>query len=297
MTGETLQKQRPATSSKFSRRSLFKGTALSVAALGLYSTEIERHYLEVSHRTFSIRNLPDAFRGFRVVQMSDIHLEWFTEDFFLRHAVAKINQLAPDMVLLTGDFITNNEHGTDDRAYAALPHCAEILRQIKCPLRYAILGNHDVAVDGPAVVAALTSRGIPVLVNRHVPIERGGQHIVLAGLDDCYFGVPDLDMAVPEKPGAPVILMCHEPDFIETISRHPRGPVIDLVLSGHSHGGQIQIPFKGPLQLPPLGRKYYEGHYTVGDIQLYTNRGLGTVGLPVRFNCPPELTHITLQNA
>jgi uncharacterized protein len=89
----------------------------------------------------------------------------------------------------------------------------------------------------------------------------------------------------------------HEPDFADHVVRHPRFPLIDLMLSGHSHGGQVRLPFLGPLILPPMGKKYVEGLFQFGHMQLYVNRGLGTVGLPFRLNCPPELTHITLVRA
>jgi predicted MPP superfamily phosphohydrolase len=285
------------SSTRFTRRRFLTGTALAVAAAGLYPTELERHFIDVVHQTFAIRGLPEAFRGFRVVQLSDIHLEWFTEDVFLRLAVARINALKPDMVLLTGDFITNNEHGPDTRAYAALPHCGEILSRLHCPLIYSVLGNHDVEVDAPAVTAMLSSHGLNPLVNRFVAIERAGQQIWLAGLDNASYGNPDLNLAVPEKPERPVLLMCHEPDYADTVVAHPRGQFVDVMLSGHSHGGQVQIPFVGPLELPPLGKKYYEGRYQFDRTLLYVNRGLGTVGLPVRFNCPPEITRITLEPA
>lgn len=297
MTVDTQDSPRPTTSAHFSRRKLLAGGALSFAALGLYSAEIERHFIEVVDQTFHIPGLPEAFHGFRIVQLSDIHLEWFTEDFFLREAVRKINALKPDLVLTTGDYISNNPSGPDNRAYAAMPHCGAILRTLDCPLRYASLGNHDVEVDAAAVTSMLTTYGMNPLVNRYVAIERGNQHIWLAGLDDASFGNPDLDAAVPEKPDAPVILMCHEPDFMDVISHHPRAPHIDLVLSGHSHGGQIRLPLFGALELPPLGTKYSMGRYQFGKSQLYVNRGLGTVGVPLRFNCPPEITHITLQPA
>jgi predicted MPP superfamily phosphohydrolase len=290
-------KQELRSSGRFSRRRFLTGSALAVAAAGLYPTEIERHFIEVVDQTFHIRRLPDEFRGFRIAQLSDIHLEWYTEDYFLRWAVNRINALKPDMVLLTGDFISNNQHGPDTRAYAALPHCAEILSKLQCPLRYAIMGNHDVAVDSPAVQAALTGRGITPLVNRTVPVERGGRRFWLSGLDDAMFGTPDIAAAVPANPDGPVILMAHEPDFIDDIVQHPRGQFVDLVLSGHTHGGQIRVPFGGPLALPTLGHKYVEGRFLRNQTQLYVNRGLGTVGYPVRFNCPPEITHITLQPA
>lgn len=299
MTTDVTDQQRPTTLHKFSRRAVLAGTALAGAGLGLglYSTEVERHFIDLVSETIQIPDLPGAFHGFRIAQISDIHLEHFTEDFFLRHAVAKINALKPDLVLLTGDFISNNVSGPDDGAYRAMPHCGEILRGLECPLRYAILGNHDVAVDAAAVTNMLTNHGVTPLVNRYVPIERGGQHFWLAGVDDCYFGAPDLDAAIPNDHTAPVILMCHEPDFITSIVRHPKSPDIDLVLSGHSHGGQVRLPFAGALQLPPMGREYSMGYYRVANVQLYVNRGLGTVGLPIRFNCPPEITHFTLQPA
>jgi uncharacterized protein len=297
MTGETPQTPRPDSSHRFSRRTFFTGSALAVAALGLYSTEIERHFIEVVPQTFHIPKLPEAFHGFRIAQLSDIHLEWFTEDFFLREAVRRINALKPDMVLITGDYISNNSTGPDNRGYGAMPHCGEILHGIECPIRYSILGNHDVEVDGPAVTQMLTTYELNPLVNRYVPIERNGQRIWLAGLDDAEAGNPDLSRAIPEKPDGPVILMCHEPDFMDSIVRHQRSPLIDLVLSGHSHGGQIRIPFGGAIQLPPMGKKYSMGRYRFNNTQLYVNRGIGTVGLPIRFNCPPEITHITLQPA
>jgi len=297
MTTEVSPQQRPSTVARFSRRALLGGGAVAAAAtgLGLYSTEIERHFIEIVPQTFLIPGLPEAFHGYRIAQLSDIHLEHFTEDFFLRHAVAKINELKPDMVLITGDYISNNTSGPDDRAYAAMPHCGEILSHLECPLRYGILGNHDVAVDSAAVVDMLRTHGITPLVNAHAPIERAGQRLWVAGVDDCYFGAPDLSLAIPDAPTAPVLLMCHEPDYMDSILRHPRSPSIDLVLSGHSHGGQVRMPFVGALQLPPLGTKYSMGRYQFGKTHLYVNRGLGTVGLPVRFNCPPEITHITLQ--
>jgi predicted MPP superfamily phosphohydrolase len=88
--------------------------------------------------------------------------------------------------------------------------------------------------------------------------------------------------------------MVHEPDYADTVRQHPRFPMIDVMLSGHTHGGQVRLPLAGPMVLPPMGRKYVEGAFQIGHMQLYVNRGLGTVGLPMRLNCPPEITHITL---
>jgi hypothetical protein len=91
--------------------------------------------------------------------------------------------------------------------------------------------------------------------------------------------------------------MVHEPDYADVVVKHPRGSLVDVMLSGHSHGGQVRIPFYGPLILPPMGQKYVMGHFQFGAMQLYVNRGIGAVGLPFRFDCPPELTVHTLQPA
>ena len=287
---------KPDQPSRFSRRSFIIGTGTTAAAFAFYAGEIARHELDVVDRPIAVRNLPPAFHGFRIVQISDIHLDEYTEPYFLEHVVSKVNTLAADLVLLTGDFITHGSITFIAGRHAA-HRCAEIITNLSAPLRYAVLGNHDVAVNAGMVVHALSSRGTPVLVNQNVPIERNGDRIWLCGLDDPSTGDPNLNLAVPAKPDGPVILMGHEPDYADTVTSHPRGPLVDLMLSGHSHGGQIRLPFLGPLVLPPMGTKYPEGHYQFNQMQLYVNRGLGTVGLPFRLNCPPEITVLTLNPA
>ena len=101
----------------------------------------------------------------------------------------------------------------------------------------------------------------------------------------------------PRAPRAPVLYLVHEPDYIDIFRHHPRFPLVDLMLSGHSHGGQIRLPLIGPLVLPPMGKKYVEGHFQFDQMQLYVNRGIGTVGLPLRLNCPSEITSFTLTRA
>jgi uncharacterized protein len=286
----------PPQSSRFTRRSFLIGTGTVAAGLALYSGEIARHEIDIVHRPIAITNLPGPFHGYRIVQISDIHLDEYTEPFFLERIVHQVNTLAPDLVLLTGDFIT---HGslTFIAGHHAVRRCAEILTTLTAPLRYAILGNHDVSFNGAAVVEALSSHGTPVLVNQHLPIERNGARLWLCGVDDPGSSHPDLDLTLPTKPDGPVLLMAHAPDFADHVIAHPRGHLVDLMLSGHSHGGQIRLPFLGPLILPPMGEKYPEGHYRFNRMQLYVNRGIGTVGLPFRLNCPPEITVVTLQPA
>ena len=277
-----------------SRRRFLIGTGAAAAGLALYSGEVGRHEIDIVRRTIAIDNLPVAFHGYTVAQISDIHLDEYTEPYFLERIVGQVNALKPDLALLTGDFVTRGVYSMFAARNAAY-RCAEIVSTLNAPLRYACLGNHDVTVSAPLVIEALTAHGTPVLVNQHVAIERGSERLWLAGVDDPGTRHPDLDLAVPDAPGAPVILMAHEPDYADKVVQHPRFPLIDLMLSGHSHGGQIRLPFVGALVLPPMGEKYVEGYFRFERMQLYVNRGIGTVGLPFRLNCPPEITLLTLQ--
>jgi uncharacterized protein len=278
---------------RITRRRFLLGASAAGAGIALYAGTHGRHQWEVVERTIAIRNLPDAFVNFRIVQMSDIHLEEYTETWFLEKMVQQVNLLAPDLVLLTGDFVSRGPRDISV-AYDAAGRCAEALSGLKAPQRFAILGNHDVAVSADRVIAALESHGTPVLVDSFFPIERGFDRIWLCGADDAGYRSPDLDLTIPAAARAPVILMVHEPDYADHVVHHPRFPLVDLMLSGHSHGGQVRLPLIGPLILPPLGRKYFAGRYQLGHMQLYVNRGIGTVGLPIRLNCPAELTHIKL---
>ena len=154
-------------------------------------------------------------------------------------------------------------------------------------------------ISRAAVSEALRESAITVLDNAHVPVERAGARFWLAGLDDPVEGVPDPDTAMPASirnvSHEPIVLLCHAPDYVDTLLTLPEGQAVSLMLSGHTHGGQVRLPFAGPLILPPLGRKYVEGWFRFGDLQLYVNRGLGTVGVPFRFDCPPEITLFTLR--
>src|SRR5665213_3395267 len=285
----------PRTKAQIITRRIFVRSAmLAAGGFGVYAATHARHELEIVRRTILIRDLPDSFQGFRIAQISDIHLVEWTEPWFLRRVVAEVNKLAPDLVALTGDFISRGPR-SDRVAYQAMPVCAEELSALQCPQRFAILGNHDVQVNSAMVVRVLAAAKIPTLVNRFAAIERGGDRLWLCGVDDPATSVPYLAEAVPANPGAPVILLAHEPDFADNVRRHPRFPLIDLMLSGHSHGGQVRLPWIGPLVLPPMGQKYVSGLFRFDQMQLYVNRGIGTVGVPFRFDCPPEITEITLQ--
>jgi len=279
--------------STFTRRAFIAGATTAGLGMAAYAGMPARHELEVVPRTIPIKNLPDPFQGFRIAQLSDIHLEEYTEPYFLQEAVERINALQPDLVVLTGDFVSRGPRPIPF-AIKTAGLCAEILTGLTAPQRYAILGNHDVAVGSQPIIDALEAHGTPVLVDSYTPIERGDSHIWLSGANDPGVSTCYLDLAIPPYPNAPVIFLCHEPDFVDTVVQHPRFPLIDLMLSGHTHGGQVRLPYVGPLLLPPMGQKYVQGIFHFGHLQLYVNRGLGTVGLPFRLNCPPEITHITL---
>jgi uncharacterized protein len=296
----------PTTGSKFTRRRFLKAALIGSAGLAFYAGEIERHFIEITHSEVRIPGLHAAFDGMRIAQLSDIHIDLFTEPVFIRYAVERINRLKPDAVLLTGDFVTGTKGMHRYRMLARFSQnagyrCASILKEIECPLRYAILGNHDVHVGSAAVTHALESNGIPVLTNASLPIERGGARFWLAGLDDPVEGNPDPDLAIPAAirnvPGEPIILMCHAPDYVDDLLTFPSGKAVSLMLSGHTHGGQVRMPFVGALTLPELGKKYVEGWFKLQNLQLHVNRGLGTVGVPFRFDCPPEISVITLRSA
>lgn len=270
------------------------------AGLALYAGEVERHWLEISQQDLRIAGLPAAFDGIRVAQLSDIHLDEYTEPFFLRAIVDRVNRLNPDMVFLTGDYVS---WGISTRKFAegAAWQCANILTGLNCRERYAILGNHDVMVDPNLVATALIDNGTKVLINACLPIERSGARLWLAGFDDPVWGDPNPDLAIPSRirniPNEPVVALCHAPDYADELLAHPAGKSVKVMLSGHTHGGQIRLPLLGAMQLPPLGRKYVEGWFRLGAMQLYVNRGLGAVGVPFRFDCPPEITLFTLRSA
>ena len=285
-----------SNSRDLTRRSLLVGSGALVAGLGLYSSLIARHEISVLSRHIEIQNLPTSFVGYRIIQLSDFHLEEFTEPFFLERVVENVNRLDADLVLLTGDFITRGSLNFLFEHRAAT-RCAEILATIHCPQKFAVLGNHDVAVSAPMVTAALQAEGLPVLHNRYETISMRGDALHIAGTADPGTDRPDLNTAIPSSPRGPVLLMSHAPDYADFVISHPRGKGVDLMLSGHSHGGQVRLPVLGPLVLPPLGRKYVEGLFRFDRMQLYVNRGLGTVGIPIRLNCPPEVTLITLDRS
>lgn len=287
----------PLTKEKtvLSRRNFLRGSAIAAGGLALYAGEIARHEISVLTHTLRVRNLPGAFENFRLAQISDIHFEEFTEPFFLRRVVEHVNSLQPDLVLMTGDFISMGPKG-QSFAYDAVHGCLEIVRGIKAP-HYACMGNHDSIIGAPILRPIFAGYGVPLLMNAHLPIERNGERMWLCGVGDYLTEVPNLDLTIPAAPDGPVLLMCHAPDYADAVISHPRGHLVDLMFSGHTHGGQVRIPFLPPIHLPEGGQKYVEGLFRFNQMQLYVNKGIGAIGVPFRLNCPPEITLFKLERA
>lgn len=246
--------------------------------------------LQLDHLTLAWPDLPPGLHGLRIVQLSDLHAcSWVPEEH-LRRAVALAQAQSPDLIVLTGDFIQLKREADH---YAN--RCAQIVADLTAPLGvYAVLGNHDYWGDPRIVTRAFEQVGIPMLINRARRLAVGGDDLWLVGLDDARHGEPNLPHALNGVPSDGFkILLAHEPDIADDTHRHG----IHLQLSGHSHGAQVDIPGVRPFWLPRLGRKYHRGLYRVGDMWLYTNRGLGSGYPAIRHNCPPEVTVIQLERS
>ena len=275
------------------RRSFLKLTgAITFAALGALTTYSllgnEADSPVVERVQIPIPNLPAALEGFRIAQISDIHLYPFTTIELVDLAVQMANRLEPDLTVLTGDYVWHHTEPIFD----LVPSLAQLNAKHGV---YAILGNHDLWTDVKVITHAIEQEGLPLLVNQGVSISVGKSTLYLAGLDDGWSGKPDLAEAMANHPGdAITVLLMHEPDLAPRYAPDKR---IHLQLSGHSHGGQVRLPFYGALILPYLSWKYPMGLYNIDGMWLYTNRGLGTTNIPVRFNCAPEITELTFVNA
>jgi uncharacterized protein len=281
----------PTTRRKFIRVAVTAG----VAALAADTTLIEPNHPRIVRQEIALQRWPDRLEGFTIALLSDFHYDPYFSVHPLRASIDIINDLHPALIVLTGDFVSVPYFGNRAKAASAAEPCAQLLRQMKAPYGlWAVMGNHDALTDSHRIADSLGSVGIQVLDNRSVPIEGNGARFWLSGVDDVLEGNADVDAAVHSIPAnESVILLAHEPDYADYVARYP----VDLQLSGHSHGGQVRVPFVGPLWLPDLGKRYVWGLYKSGRLTLYTNPGLGTVGAPVRMNCPPEITFLTVRRS
>ena len=281
----------PTTRRKF----LYSVAAAGTLAIAGDSVLWEPNRPRVVRREFSLARWPERLSGFTIALLSDFHYDPYFSVHPLHATVPLVNGLRPDLIVLTGDFVSVPPVGQASKAAFAAEPCAKVLRQMSAPHGlWAVLGNHDCETDQEEVTRAVKAEGIPVLENHSQAIEQDGARFWLAGVDDVLSGTADLAETLHGIPANDaVILLAHEPDFADQAAKFP----IDLQLSGHSHGGQIRIPFVPLFYLPDLAKKYVMGNYQVGPLPLYTNAGIGTVDIPVRLNCPPEITFITLRSA
>lgn len=257
----------------------------ALAAAGWYAWRVEPRWLQITRLTLPIADLPPAFEGYRIVQLSDLHLGVRLIQEYLPVVVQAANREQPDLLAITGDIATGRRRG--------LAEAQAVLAGLRARDGvWATLGNHDYSVGVDLVASALREAQIRLLCNAHCVIRRAADHLVIAGIDDVVQGIPDLPRTlhgVPED--SPVILLAHEPDFARIAAADRR---IVLQLSGHTHGGQIRLPGLKPLVLPTFGHAYPDGPYWVQGMVLYTSRGIGTGRMVMRFLCRPEMVVITL---
>ena len=272
---------------------LYRTTVIAIALISccyIYAAKIEPNWIEVVPIELTIPNLSSAFDEFKIVQISDLHASQFMPTGRLQRIVNLVNRQQADAIAITGDIITAGKHFDPARLQP-------ILSQLTAKHgNLAVLGNHDHWRREVANLKQLLEASqIKNLDNQVFVFRRGMAQLAIAGVDDPYWGKPDLDKVVRELPeNTPAILLAHEPDYLGKSARTHR---FALQLSGHSHGGQIRLPFRKPLFLPTGGRKYFAGLNQLEDTLGYTNRGLGMTSLPFRLNSRPEITVFTLYSA
>ena len=274
---------------RFKKLFLLLAFLISVISLFYYSFIFEPNNIQIEKISIEIKNLPTEFKGAKIIHLTDFHSKNFGER---EERVLKIlKDLDPDFVFITGDFI---DHSTKD-----LDSCQKFWRKLSNQHQgkvFGVLGNHEHWIESPdihAIKRMLERNGISILNNENKKIFRNNNYIYLIGVDDPDSELDDLPKAmIDTEKNIPKILLAHSPDIIDNL----QGEKIDLILTGHTHGGQIVLPFIKPFWVPTKNRgKYASGLFEVNDTYLYVNRGIGlSPALPIRFNCPPEITVIEL---
>lgn len=246
---------------------------------------VEPHHLEVVHTEVPIPGLPEALDGVRIALLTDFHLTGFGDE--QRQVIQAVRDASPDLLCLGGDFIEK-----DRNLQFLIPYVMELGRGRKA---FAVLGNHDHGrgVDTSRLMDDLRRAGIQLLVNESAVARIRGVAIDVAGVDDPHTGRADLGKALARVRGERfVLLLAHSPDIL----LDPGVGRADLVLSGHTHGGQVRLPVLGPLRTATrVGRKAAAGLVEMGGTRIYISRGLGLSFLPIRFGCRPEVSVLTLR--
>jgi predicted MPP superfamily phosphohydrolase len=259
------------------------GAALLVAA---YGTTLRRRWVRVVHVEVPIAGLSPALDGYRIAQMSDLHIGNFDSKERGLQWAERVNRLEPDLVAVTGDLVTTGTDFYED--------VADVIGAVRAPGGvFVSMGNHD-QWDPDRLTALIEAKGSVVLRNRWRAVQKDAAVLVVAGVDDRMTGKDDLEATLAARPAhAPTVLLSHYPDFFEDAAA--RG--VDLVLSGHTHGGQIAVPFFARrASLSAIARQARHGLHLKGPSRLYVNAGLGTTGPPFRLGIPPEITLFILRS-
>lgn len=275
-----------------SRRQFLTGVAaaplVAVSAVSAYARLIEPYHYEVSETDVFLRDLPERFEGFRITQLTDVHHSRIVGIGEVRRIVDLANATKPDVFVLTGDYTTSYPRYIEP--------CAEALGTLNAPEGvWAVLGNHDHYTDPELTTRALERKRISVLNNANTTLRRGSDVLQLSGIDDWSWAGTNWPRALYGLDHRrTTVLLSHQPivlDFAESEK-------VGLILSGHTHGGQIDLPLLGPpARFATAELKYAQGLFRRGDTQLYVSRGTGVIGLPVRFGVRPEIAVLRLRRA
>jgi uncharacterized protein len=277
---------------KLTRRTFLQGLAsvplFAVSATSVYASLIEPYRYHISATDIFINGLPDAFEGFRITQVTDVHHSRIVSIDEINRVVELAAATKADLIALTGDYTTSY------RRY--IEPCAEALGSLTAPEGvWAVLGNHDHYTDPELTTRALERQHIVVMNNTNTTIRRGSEAIQLSGIDDWSWAGNDWFRAFHGLDhGRPTILLSHQPIVLD----FPESQRASLILSGHTHGGQIDLPLLGaPARFATQDLKYARGLFRRGPTQLYVSTGTGVIGLPVRFGVRPEIAVLRLRKA
>jgi predicted MPP superfamily phosphohydrolase len=275
---------------RFSSRRILRRRGLITLALNAQETEpAPAAYSpdpEITETDIWLRRLPPAFDGLRIVHLTDIHHSLYTPLEDVQRAVHLANLLRPDLVALTGDYVTLSP--------VYIWPVAQALGKLRARLGvFAVLGNHDFQVNPEEITRALAARHIRVLRNTHFALRRRSGSLWMVGVDDLWWSADDLPGALRSVPAREAkILLCHNPVGIRQAAEHG----VDLVLSGHTHGGQVRLPLVGSVYgRSKFGERFVEGWNRVNGTQIYVSRGIGKVLVPLRLGCPPEIACLRLR--
>lgn len=284
---------------KISRRDFIKIAGIltlstitgGVGVVSYLNFVFDSDFIDISHVNIKLSRLSPQFSGYRIVQIADLHMGAWMNAERLRRVISLVREQQPDMVVITGDFFSGPvwDENLDNAAEELVAELSPLTKEYPV---LGVLGNHDYWSDSNKCREALKRCNLVELENDVYSLERDGEFLHIAGVDDIWYGHDDLDQVLSKLPETgSAILLAHEPDFADISAEADR---FDLQLSGHSHGGQIVVPLIGSPWLPRLARKYPSGLYKVKEMWQYTNRGVGMADINVRYNCPPEITVFTL---